>query len=101
MAAMAELTDAYFCYNSIKASSKYGKAAIFPRLFIIFSIIIHLNTITIFPLSLPNMMVHPEYIIIEANHSSLLPSLYVLIIGQASDLLQVLHHRQFGPHLHP
>lgn len=50
MAAMAELTDAYFCYNSIKASSKYGKAAIFPRLFIIFSIIIHLNTITIFPI---------------------------------------------------
>lgn len=46
-------------------------------------------------------MVHPEYIIIEANHSSLLPSLYVLIIGQASDLLQVLHHRQLGPHLHP
>lgn len=46
-------------------------------------------------------MIHPEYIIIEANHSSLLPSLYVLIICQTPHLLQVLHHSQLGPHLHP
>lgn len=46
-------------------------------------------------------MVHPQYIIIEANHFSFLPSLDVLVIGQASNLLQILHHCQLGPHLHP
>ena len=82
MAAMAELTEAYFCYTSIKASSKYGKAAIFPRLLIPIFNYNPSKYYNNFPsVPIPNIMVHPEYIIIEANHSSLLPSLYVLIIG--------------------